>query len=173
MSVKGPSKAAQYVATWAASYGERLHSMLVRHLRRGEDAADFEQDVYLKLMRLERFELVRNPLAYLTYLGHQAMRDRRMREERLPIKFDTDTIDRLNQEGQLASIEDFEAMEVNERELRRLLGKLSAAHRNVLILRKRDGKSYKDIAAELDLSVHTVKKYLFQAKVTLSDLWHP
>ena len=51
-----------------------------------------------------------------------------------------------------------------------ILHRLPPAHRNVLVLRKRDGMSYQEIAAELNISVHTVKKYLFQASARMAAL---
>jgi len=98
------------------------------------------------------------------------MHERRMREERLPILFDSEAVEGLIQTAGLAAPDDVMANDEAEREVRRLLGKLSPAHRSILILRKRDGMSYSEIARELGMSVHTVKKYLFQASVQLAAL---
>jgi RNA polymerase sigma-19 factor, ECF subfamily len=166
-----PSSAARFVAELAVAYGRKLHHFLIRRLKTPEDAADVAQEVYLKMMRLERTHLIRKPEAYLYFLASQVMHERRMREERLPILFDSEAVDALTQAADCASQDDFVISDEMERELKRLLAKLPVAQRSVLILRKRDGLSYPEIAKALDLSVHTVKKYLFQANIKMAALW--
>jgi len=50
-------------------------------------------------------------------------------------------------------------------QLEYVLRQLPPMYRAVLLLRKRDGMSYAEIAQKLKLSVHTVKKYLARAVV--------
>lgn len=170
MTVKPPSAAARFVAEIALRHGSRLHNFLIRRLKTEQDAADVAQEVYLKMMRLERFHLIRQPQAYLYFLAAQVMHEQRMREQRLPVLFDSEAVESLTQAPELASPDDFVASDESERELKRLLSQLPPAHRSILILRKRDGMSYREIAEELNMSVHTVKKYLFQASVRMADL---
>ncbi len=122
------------------------------------------------MMRLERFHLIRQPQAYLYFLASQVMHEQRMREQRLPILFDSEAMESLTQSARAGQPDDFVAGDESERELKRLLSQLPPAHRSILILRGRDGMSYQEIAKELGMSVHTVKKYLFQATVRMADL---
>jgi RNA polymerase sigma factor (sigma-70 family) len=173
MSAKAAATA-RYIAELARQYGPSLHRFLVRRLKTEENAADVSQEVYLKMMRLEQMDLIRQPQAYLYFLASQVMHEQRMREQRLPILFDSEAVESLTSGTEVASRDEFVAHEEAEQELKRLLGKLSPVHRNALILRKRDGLSYREIAQELGLSVHTVKKYIFQANVQLAALiWKP
>jgi RNA polymerase sigma-19 factor, ECF subfamily len=166
--------AARYVAEMARKYGPALHRFLVRRLKTEADAADVSQEVYLKMMRLERTDLIRQPQAYLYFLASQVMHEQRMREKRLPILFDSDAVESLTSSAEFASSDDFVASDEIERELENVLKKLPPVHRSILILRKRDGLSYPEIARELGISVHTVKKYLFQASAKLSAwVWKP
>ena len=50
-----------------------------------------------------------------------------------------------------------------EQKLRFLLSKLPPLYAAVLVMKKRDGKSMEEIARELQLSAHTMKKYLCRA----------
>src|SRR5262249_27535795 len=129
MSVK-ESSAAHFVAEMALKYGPSLHRFLVRRLKGSEDAADISQEVYLKMMRLERTDLIRQPQAYLYFLASQVMHEQRMREKRLPILFDSDAVESLTHMAEFASPDDFVASEETERELKRLLAKLPTAHRS-------------------------------------------
>jgi RNA polymerase sigma-70 factor (ECF subfamily) len=170
MTVEAPSTTARFVTEMALRHGSSLHRFLLRRLKAEEDAADVAQEVYLKMMRLERVHLIRQPQAYLYFLAAQVMHEQRMREQRIPVLFDSEAVESLTQSAEFASPDEFVAGDESERELKRLLGKLSPAHRNILILRKRDGMSYQEIAEALGMSVHTVKKYLFQANVRLADM---
>ncbi len=170
MSVEQPAATARYVAELARKYGPSLHRFLMRRLKTEEDAADVSQEVYLKMMRLERMHLIRQPQAYLYFLASQVMHEQRMRDQRLPILFDSDAMESLTHAAEFASPDSFVAGDDADRELRRLLAKLPPAHRSALILRKRDGMSYAEIAQQLGMSVHTVKKYIFQASVKLAAL---
>lgn len=173
MTAKEPV-AAHFIAEMARKYGPALHRFLVKRLRTEQDAADVSQEVYLKMMRLERMDLIRQPQAYLYFLASQVMHEQRMRDKRLPILFDSEAVESLTSAAEFSSPDDFVAHDDAERELKRLLSKLPLAHRSILILCKRDGLSYEEIAQELDISVHTVKKYIFQANVRLAALlWKP
>src|SRR5690606_35931871 len=54
-----------------------------------------------------------------------------------------------------------------EQQLTRALSKLPPTHCSVLLAHKRDGMSYQETALRLNLSVHTVEKYVTQAKAQL------
>jgi RNA polymerase sigma-70 factor (ECF subfamily) len=150
------------------AYGSRLHRFLLRRLRTREDAADVAQEVYLRLLRLERADLIRKPAAYVYLVASQVAAEYRLREKSQPLAVDTESLERLTDLSAFASAEEPGALVDVDTELERLLRRLSVTHRNVLILKKRDGLSVKEIASALSLSEHTVKKYLFQAMAQLS-----
>jgi RNA polymerase sigma-70 factor (ECF subfamily) len=150
------------------AYGSQLHRFLARRLRSNEDAADLAQEVYLRLLRLPRTDLIRKPVAYVYFVASQVAAEHRMRERDRPIDYDTESLERLTSESAFSCPEQVaESLDI-DRELKRLLGKLAETHRNVLILKKRDGLSTREIAQALSLSEHTVKKYLFQAMAKIA-----
>jgi RNA polymerase sigma-70 factor (ECF subfamily) len=125
--------------------------------------------VYLRLLRLERTDLIRKPAAYVYLVAAQVAAEHRLREKSQPLALDSELLERLTDMSAVTAEEPGELVDV-DRELQRLLCRLQVTHRNVLILRKRDGLSTREIASTLNLSEHTVKKYLFQAMAQLSVL---
>ena len=167
MAKKTPLPAAGFVTSVFKTYGAELHGFLVRRLRRDQDAKDVAQEVYLRLLRLERSELVRQPHAYVYFVASQVVADFQMRASQHPVVYDSDALER-RAERLADPLEDETAAQLEvEQELKRLLYKLSATHRHVLLLRKRDGLSLEEIAQQLGFSVHTVKKYLCQANAQI------
>lgn len=57
-----------------------------------------------------------------------------------------------------------------EQHVKWALGQLPPTQAAVLLAHKRDGFSYEEIAQRLKLSIHTVEKYLTQAKAKLRTL---
>jgi RNA polymerase sigma factor (sigma-70 family) len=47
------------------------------------------------------------------------------------------------------------------------LAMLTPTEKAIVVLQKQEGLSYAEVAARLDLSVHTVKKYLYRALLKL------
>ena len=54
-----------FVAAMAARYGSRLRRFLAVHLRNADDVPDLAQEVFLRLLRVEGYESIRSPEAYL------------------------------------------------------------------------------------------------------------
>lgn len=158
-------------SAFAASVFERyqggLLRFLVRRLCAAQDCGDIAQEVYLRLLRLNDAELVRQPQAYVYAIASHVVSQFRMRSEAAPVVFDSEAIERLSHQAPEDSTDELFYQIDMEQRLRRLLGSLPQVHRAVLVLRKRDGLSQTEIASELGLSVHTVKKYLHEAKVRI------
>jgi RNA polymerase sigma factor (sigma-70 family) len=83
--------------------------------------------------------------------------------------YDSEALDRVASEDTYAKRDELPDREHTERELKRLLSKLSAAHRNVLLMRKRDGFSVQEIAEKLQMSVFKVKRYLVEANAKIEE----
>jgi RNA polymerase sigma-19 factor, ECF subfamily len=141
-----------------------LYRFLVRRLGAKQDANDLEQEVYLRLLRLEKSELVRQPLAYVYTIAAHVAHQFRMRAEQSPVTFDSEVLQQAAEHPEHVA-DDRLADELNaQRTVESLLEKLPATHRAVLVLCKRDGLSYEEIAEKLGISEHTVKKYVYEAK---------
>jgi RNA polymerase sigma factor (sigma-70 family) len=137
-----------------------LRRFLINRLRNGEDAQDIAQEAFLRLLRVKRTELIRQPRAYLYRIAVNLVSEYRLREQRELIMFDSDTLDALSEEVVDPST-DFDGQHASELErIEALLANWPPLYRAIFVLRKRDGLSYQEIASELNISIHTVKKYL-------------
>lgn len=150
-------------------YCAELQGFLLHRLRRPQDVEDVVQEVFLRLLRMGNSDFIRNPRAYLYGIALHVVREFRMRD----VKAGTvatlepqELVDLAERSAEMSPDEISEQLDIQQ-QLEFALGLLPAAHRTVLILHKRDGYSYEEIARKLKISVHTVDKYLLQAKVRI------
>lgn len=111
----------------------------------------------------------RNPLPYLYGMAARILCDYRRRTEREGryLVVNSELVNELISVGfggVQRSMSD--SAELQERVVR-ALAQLSPRHAAVLISHKHDGFSYRETAQRLGLSVHTVEKYVAQAKAQL------
>lgn len=167
--------ASQFVGNFAAStfgrYRRELHRYLMRRLSSPQDVDDLAQEVYIRLIRLDEGKTVHKPLAYLYGIAAHVLADYRIElgEERGAIDpyedvenwYDSpacvlpdDMADRLNLQQQID----------------KAIAQLPPTHAAVLLAHKRDGLSYDECAEKLGLSIHTVEKYVTQAKARIRTM---
>lgn len=138
------------------------HHELMRFLRRrlrGTDAEDLAQDVYFALLRMEKKELVRDPLAYVFTIAANLVRAHRekaiARAEALrKLALDAAVFASQASEEQAADIRRRSEL------LRQALNELPPRCRAVVLLRRRDGMTYDEISQTLNVSPNMVKKYV-------------
>ena len=151
----------RFTRQMAADYREELQRYLLRRLSRsGLDAADIAQETFLRLLRVQRTELIRKPRAYLYRVAVNVIREFELREQGSPLHH---AVDIVTTEDLLPAPDNSIDRVEHASSLTAALEGLPAMQRAALLLFKRDGKSYREIAQELNLSPHTVKKYLFLA----------
>lgn len=150
-------------------YGAELQLYLLRRLQRTHDADDVMQEVFLRLLRVENTELVRNPRAYIYGIAFHVIREFRIRDERAGtwITFDPETIARRAEQPEELRPDELADNFYIRRQLERAIRQLPRIHRAVFLLHKRDGYTYREVAEKLGLSIHTVDKYLVEAKVKI------
>src|SRR5688572_33285442 len=73
--------AAAFAATAFEKHYRELHRFLVRRLPRTQDAQDVIQEVFLRVLRLPRTELVRKPQAYVYGIASHVAHEMRMRSQ--------------------------------------------------------------------------------------------
>jgi RNA polymerase sigma factor (sigma-70 family) len=131
---------------------------LGRRVRRGCDPRDVAQETYVRLLRLDRKDLVRDPLPYIYRLASNLIHELDLRE-----RADDARLLRWMQERSDEHPAPIEA-QVDAHTLRARLheafSQLSPKCRAVLIFHRRDGMTYEEIGARLGLSPSMVKKYL-------------
>ncbi len=169
---KGESKTSGRQDTLAGEacelYHADLHRFLMRRLQSTQQAQDLAQEAYLRLLRVERGSLVRKPRAYLYRIATHLVYEFRLRQQREPVTFDSDVLDEAAEVVE-DSPELHDERLANEQRIAALLERLPPLYGAILLLRKRDGLSYEEIAQQLEISVHTVKKYLARAVAMCRD----
>lgn len=155
------ARASGFAAAAFENYHAELHRFLRRRVARAQDLDDLVQEVYLRMVRIEKSEMVRNPLAYIYGIASHVASEFHMRERHRRVDFDSMAVDALADNP--AHLRPNDSGAFTERQAEEALAQLSANRLAVLLLERRDGLSLEQIAEKLGLSVHTVKKYSVEA----------
>lgn len=147
-------------------YYGRVYGFLLMRINNHADAQDLAQEAYSRLLDIEKKTLIREPAAYLFTIARNLIYEyTRERRRYVPVPGMSDLDD--GTENQLR----FEGPSVAQRvddinllgQLEQALTDMPRTYAAVLVLRKRDGMTHKEIAEHLGLSPHTVHKYLTRA----------
>lgn len=159
-----------FLTALAQTHGHRLRRYLAARLRNARsDLADVTQEVYLRLLRIDDHEAIRNPQAYLFTVASHVLHQHGLRQAASPLceemmdaaielqnGADTDPSVWLETEQQ------FEA-----------IGAALFAHSprayTTLVLHRRDGLSLQEIAGQFGVSYRMVKRYLATALLFLQQ----
>jgi RNA polymerase sigma factor (sigma-70 family) len=136
--------------------GDLLHFLRSR-LSHGDYAQDLAQEVYLRLLRVEDLRLIRNPRAFVIHLASHAAHEWRMLA-RNRLRHSDEALEELIADGTDPADELERSRQIHE--LGRVLSTLSPKCQAVLLMHRRDGMTYQEIASHMHLSVAMVKKYL-------------
>jgi RNA polymerase sigma-70 factor (ECF subfamily) len=150
-------------------YWPDVRRYLLRRVRSRSDADDLSQEVCLRFLMADEAVSPRKPLAYLYGIAANLLADYRTHatRERGSIVVDSELAETFMEQGSGAAPAISEDIVGLEQLLTRALSKLPPTHCSVLLAHKRDGMSYQETASRLNLSVHTVEKYVTQAKAQL------
>ena len=150
-------------------YDKQLHRYLVRRMPQPQDAEDLAQEVYLRLLRVDRTKRVDKPLAYIYGIASHLVADYRSdaRQEHALL---SDDEDEAWEGGPQTAVDDLIDRLNLQQQLERALTQLPRTQALVLLAHKHRGLSYEEVAAELGLSIHTVEKYVTQAKARIRTM---
>lgn len=156
---------------------ERYEKKLLRYIKRllyinTEDAEDILQEVFLKAYRnLNSYNPKYKFSSWIYRIAHnEAISFLRRNKKR---KFEVVNDPEKNIFDTLASDLDLEKEYIEkdrEKELEKVLYKLDAKYRDVLVLKFLEGKDYNEISEILHISAGTVGSLISRAKVKLKDL---
>jgi RNA polymerase sigma factor (sigma-70 family) len=142
---------------------EELRSFFRSSLRQNESVDDLVQELYLAIARFPPREPLRDPSAYLYKIAWHLLQRFNKRARRAPQTTDHETLEKLCRQ----SAEDAGAELAAEQHLIALLEQLPPLYGAVLLLNRRDGMSYSQIAERLNISVSQVRRYLGQTLLHL------
>lgn len=157
-----------FLTSVVARHGRPLLKFFVSRLPNAADAPDLVQEVYLRLLRHDRPDLIRCPEAYLFTIASHIASEHTLK---LPNKTPHIALEDAPSEELPSDVGAFataapEASVVNAdriRQLENILSQLSPKARATLVWHRRDGKTYNEIGERLGISRNMVKKYLSQA----------
>jgi RNA polymerase sigma factor (sigma-70 family) len=132
---------------------------------------DLVHNVYLRLLEYPPPQVLREPQAYLFKLAWSELHRFHHKASREPQVHDHESLDRLGVRDSLRSIGDEPQGGTAEALLARVLGELPPLYGEVFLRFKWDGRSYKQIAAEMALSPRQVKRYVARTLQCLKQAW--
>jgi RNA polymerase sigma factor (sigma-70 family) len=141
---------------WRQRWNRSLFQFLRRRVRSSVDVQDLAQETYLRLLRAHDLSQVRNPQAYLLQVAkHVALEwcHRQPNSDSMVELDEATLVDDQLPELQLDA-------ELSQQRLDEALTSVSAMMRAVLLLRLRDERSYREIAAALHITDRQVRRYL-------------
>lgn len=147
----------------------KVRRYVLRRLRSREDADDLTQETCLRFLRMNTATRVHEPLAYLYGIAAHLLADHQNERARAraTVINESDLTDSQVAYGDFSSDTEMEdAVDLQQR-LFRALSQLPRTHRSVFLAHKGEGFSHRETAARLSLSVHTVEKYITQARARL------
>ena len=110
---------------------------------------------------------MRKPLAYLIGIATHVVREFRERKQHERVLFDSAVTDDLCEKTEHPSQRGVAERLELQQWLDSALTQLPPTHQLVLLLVKRDGLSYVEAAEKSGLSVHTIEKYVVEARARL------
>jgi RNA polymerase sigma-70 factor (ECF subfamily) len=140
-------------------YDRRLFYYLMRFTDRRDEALDVLQEVWITVFR--RLRKLRSPAAFRVWL-YQIAHDKVVTLVRQNVREEAIHERLVDEQGNTA--EEADPISDNAELVHRALGKLSAEHREVLVLRFLEDLSLGEIAQLLRCSLGTVKSRLHYAK---------
>jgi RNA polymerase sigma-70 factor (ECF subfamily) len=155
-------------AVAAEIYCDVIHRYLLSRAGRN-DVSDLEQEVYLKLIRVPFDTLIENPEAFIISSARQVVLEHLRRENRRRKTFCTDSelVEQLTENPELPGWDEPAHWVSSAQFLESFLMSLPPEQAAALVLHKRDGFTYEQIAAELHVTPRAVRRYLVKAKEQL------
>jgi len=153
-----------FLATLERTHGRQLRRYLAVRLRNAAaDVADLAQEVYLRLLRIDNHETIRDTPAYLFTVASHVLHQYRLRRAAAP-----QSVEIMDVVAELKSVADTDPakqVELEQRfeQLGRGLYQHSPRGYTALMLHRCDGLSLQEIANRLGVSVSMVKRYLSKA----------
>jgi RNA polymerase sigma-70 factor (ECF subfamily) len=153
-------------------YENRLYNTVVRLTDNAEDAKDVVQEAFLSAY--QSLQSFKGDSLFFTWLYRIAINTAisHKRKQRIVLRSQGQTTDPAEPPDPSEVNRPEHAMETAEEEKRihDALGRLSAEHRTVLIMKDMEGQKYEDMAEILQVPIGTIRSRLHRARLELRDI---
>lgn len=159
-----------------ARHRDKLYARAFSMVRNEEEAIDLSQEAWVKAwQKLGQFKGGSSFLTWMTRIVINLCLDH-LRKQKHPVSLSIEQLDEetggVERQMPIVTIDPTEGL--TQEELRRriddAMGKLTHAHRMVLVLHEFEGLEYKEIAKRMGCSIGTVMSRLFYARRRLAAL---
>jgi RNA polymerase sigma-70 factor (ECF subfamily) len=147
---------AELVGEWHDRWHSLLDGLLTNRLGDRRDVQDLAQEVYLRLLRVDKLDLIQNPKAYLYRVAVNIVSEWRLRARQKKPHSPEGLDDLVTPEDHERTIE---RKEVDEA-VRQELSQLPPMWRKVLVLHCSEEMTYEQIAEHLGITRRMVKRYM-------------
>lgn len=142
---------------------------LTRRVRKrvgcSEEASDLVHEAFARMLRLEAFQSLRKPEAFLSRVLRNLLIDRSRRLARKALHVSADEAAEIPVRADQADAIELEEMRERYRDL---VARMPPRTREVFLLHRIDELSYKEIAVRLGISVRTVEWHVAEAITRIS-----
>jgi RNA polymerase sigma factor (sigma-70 family) len=156
----------------AVHYQCELHRFLMRRMHRRDDVEDLKQEIYIRLLRMNEEEVIREPLAFLYTVAANAVNDHTIAERKHhQVTVDTKAVENWAEDPAMALPDDLAERMNLDRQLRRALAELPRLQAEALVLHYQEGLYRDEIAKRLGLSPKSVAKYIARGKSRMREIF--
>jgi RNA polymerase sigma-70 factor (ECF subfamily) len=153
-----------FLTSLEKTHGRQLRRYLAARLRNAAaDVPDLTQEVYLRLLRIENQETIRNTQAYLFTVASHVLHQHGLRQAATPES--VEIMDVVSELQNVADTDPATQVEIEQRfeDIGRGLLQHSPKAYATLVLHRCDGVPLQDIADRFGVSYTMVKRYLSKA----------
>jgi RNA polymerase sigma-70 factor (ECF subfamily) len=146
-----------------AEQGGALQAFFRRRIRSQADVPDLAQEVYIRMLRINDQEAIRNPVLYLYTVANNLVKEHAVLDRRRASSVE---IEKVEEHEQLETSPAFDGeLDAAQRvaRLRVVLQQLGPKCQAAVALRFAQGLSYREVAIRLGVSPQMAKKYVAQA----------
>ena len=158
-------RSSQRIAEWARSWNAGLTRFLRRRVPQQIDAEDLAQEVYVRLLRVDKLDTIEEPQAYLYRVAVNVAAEWRMRA----CHTKPHSADELDALGAATTPEAALSEADFRRQLDDALREMTPMVRAVIYLKLRDDMSHEEIARHLGITTRMVRRLLTTAYMQLRD----
>lgn len=159
-----------FVNEIATKLGKRLRRYVAARLRNPADGPDLVQEVFLRLLRMDQHEPIRNAEAYVMTIAGHVLHQHQVRTAAAPESLEVLVDLQVGiQPDPVAQVDAQQRLQAIDRILESLAPNVGAT----FVMRQRDGMKLEEIAERLGVSRTMVKKYLATATLMCREHLQP